>query len=87
MNSPTVVIVVPAELTLTLRWIDSLLAADGEIARAVFEDGGLSAELMNLQRSVELGAFVEANAALDAILEKFALAQAIAFERMRGSCV
>jgi hypothetical protein len=96
MNSAsTVFVAAPTELTLTLCWIDDLFVRDrrqldlrdSEVAHAAHENKDFSAELIKLHSLVEQGAFEEAAAALDAILEKFALAQAIAFERRAGKRV
>jgi hypothetical protein len=75
---------VPSELKLTLGWIDSLLAEDNEVASAAHENEEFSAELIEIHRSVELGMFKQADIMLVTILEKFALTQAIAFERRLG---
>jgi len=75
----------PPDLMLTLGWVDTLVAQDNTLARTVSADDDLSGELIELHRLVKLGSFNEANNVLDSFLEKFASAQAAAFERRRHS--
>jgi hypothetical protein len=73
----------PPHILLTLCWIDSLLAADDDVARAAIKDD-FPVELTKLHCMLEMRAFGEAVAALDIVLERFALVQCIAFKN-RGS--
>jgi hypothetical protein len=77
----------PPDLILTLGWIDTLVAQDNTLAHTVSADDELSGELIELHCLVKLGSFDEANNILDSVLEKFASAQAVAFERRRQSHV
>jgi hypothetical protein len=83
-SASTVFPVAPAELTLTLGWIDDLLLRDSEVARAALDDADFSAELMKAHAAVARRAFAEAEEGLDDILARFAMVQATAFKNRVG---
>jgi hypothetical protein len=78
-RAATAFVPTPAELALTLCWIDDLLNRDTEVARGARKHNDFSTQLMNVRATIQRQAFAEAEQELDAILETFAIVQAIVF--------
>ena len=84
MSSTSTALIAQSEVSLTLSWIDDLLARDSQVARAAFDDDDFSAELLKVRAMAERRQFAEAKCILDAILATFAVLQAIAFKNRTG---